>query len=132
MAESIHRNFFFVLLLAGFSVAGCGGTDGRYTRSGQVTFDGQLVPAGEIRFEPAAGNQGAGAVAVIQNGYFATPSGQGAAAGPHRVTIIGFNGSETSGWEADLYPHGKPLFENYQFELVLPPVASEHDIEVRQ
>ncbi len=112
-------------------LAGCGGDDGLYQRSGVVTFAGRAVPDGELRIAPdtAKGSEGPGVVAMIQDGQFRTANGKGTAAGPHVLTISGFDGAPpANGQEAYDFPRGKPLFSDIRIEVDLPAADSTHEL----
>ncbi|MEX0866829.1 MAG: hypothetical protein WD030_05685 [Pirellulales bacterium] len=127
------RCFALAALPVGLLLAGCRGDDGLYQRSGVVTFAGRAVPDGELRIAPdtAKGNQGPGVVAMIEDGQFRTANGKGTAAGPHVLTVLGFDGN-TPDNQADAYefPRGRPLFEPIRLELDLPANDSSHNIEL--
>jgi hypothetical protein len=76
--------------------AGCGG-DKTNRISGQVTFNGQPVPAGKIYFMPdgSKGNSGATGYADIKDGNYDTSStgGMGTVSGPMIVAIEGLDPS---------------------------------------
>lgn len=102
-------------------VAGCGesGPD-TYHVKGTVTYKGAPIPTGSITFTPAKGNTGPAGYADIKDGKFDTSGegrNRGTVGGPHRVTIIGFDGKAKP--DAEL-PLGNPLFPEYQVEKDLP------------
>ncbi len=113
---------------------GCGRSSGpaRYKLSGQVTHNGQPLPAGSIMFEPdtSQGNSGPGAMAVVKNGKYATESGKGTVGGPHIARITGYDGNPADGSEAELKPFGNVLFGPREFKLDIPKSASTHDFAV--
>ncbi|MCA9055738.1 MAG: hypothetical protein KDA75_17990 [Planctomycetaceae bacterium] len=86
-----------LLLLAGFSIMGCGGSDEPtlYQLSGEVEFDGQPIPYGRVEFEPdtTKGNSGGPGYADIVDGKYDTntPTGRGVVGGPHIVRFYGSN-----------------------------------------
>lgn len=76
------------------TMTGCG-DDGpvKYTVRGQIQMpDGKPVPAGEISFEPDAGNTGPGSMAQIKDGKYFLPRDQGVVGGGYSVTISPFDG----------------------------------------
>src|SRR5262245_247161 len=94
-------------------LAGCGGGPKRLHLSGQVLYNGQPVPAGEIYFDPdvAKGKDGPQGFARIENGRYDTrKGGVPLTAGPHVVRILGFDGNARPG--ADVL-YGKRLFPEY-------------------
>lgn len=118
-------------LLAG--AGGCGGsTDpARYPIAGNVTYNGQPVPAGFIHFVPdtAKGNSGPAAGAPIENGRYATPAGQGTAGGPHIITVVGQDGVPFEGPEGRVEA-GQGLFPAHVFHMDLPKASSTQDFDV--
>lgn len=91
-------------------IAGCqGGDDGTHRFSGSVTFQGEPVKAGTIMLEPdaAKGNSGPASAVPIEDGKFDSDTSEtGFIGGPHRVTILGFDGNVV---QPDYAPHGSPL-----------------------
>jgi hypothetical protein len=109
---------------------GCG-TDGpqRYRLQGTITYDGKPVPAGTIIFEPDASqkNDGPQGLATIHDGVFdSARGGKGTVGGPHRVTILGCDGTSIS----ETSPQGKPLFEPYITTADLPKKNGKLDFDV--
>ncbi len=125
-ATSIAMMLASVLLLAG-----CGsGGPAQHNVSGQVTFRGEPVPAGVVRFLPdtAKGNQGPAGYATIEGGRYNTArSGRGTVGGPHHVVISGFDGRPDPSGEQE---HGAPLFPDYQTTADLPTGNTALDIDV--
>lgn len=75
--------------------------------SGQILFQGERLPAGEIYFDPdfRKGMDGRQGFARIEHGHYDTRKmGVPLAAGPHIVRILGFDGK--TGPDA---PYGSPL-----------------------
>lgn len=102
-----------------FSGCGPGGAP-QHNVAGTVTFDGQPVPRGSIRFLPDTekGNTGPGGAAEITNGAFDTAkAGSGTVGGRHIVIIDGFDGNAQP--ENEL-PIGKPLFTEFRTNVDLP------------
>lgn len=93
-------------------LAGCGGGPEFYQVSGEVTFRGVAIPAGEIRFAPDGrrGNEGPAVVARIVDGRYTTPAGKGIVGGPYEIRIAGFGKTVQSSdptapdWGAELFP----------------------------
>ena len=119
----------FVVLLG---CVGCG-SDGtaRYELAGKITFGGQPVPKGYLRFAPdkEAGNSGPGASATIIDGSYTTLAGQGTVGGPHVVKIVGTDGVPYKN-EGITIPVGRPLFPEYEVRVDLPKQSGTHDFEV--
>ncbi|WP_437203537.1 hypothetical protein [Planctomicrobium sp. SH664] len=113
--------------------AGCGdsGAPKRYALSGNVTFNGQPVPAGEIRFSPNSerGNQGPGTFAKIEKGRYSTPPNRGTIGGAMIVKIFGFDGIPYND-RGEIVESGNPLFRPYVVEVDLPQDVAEYDFDV--
>lgn len=109
--------------------AGCGGVDGpaRYRVSGEVRYEGQLVPAGEIVFRPNTnkGNDGPGSVARIRDGRYETEPGRGVVGGAYVVEIVGFDGVP-SPESLD----GSVLFSPQTEELEFPLATTTRDFDL--
>ncbi|MBI1249527.1 hypothetical protein GC197_17015 [bacterium] len=110
------------------ALTGCGASDGRHHVEGTITFQGEPVPRGVIRFTPdhQNGNIGPGAVATILDGHYETEAGRGVISGPHNVMIAGFDGVEVAegAWE------GQPLFAPYSTTWDFPDKSTVVDFEV--
>jgi len=108
--------------------AGCGRDSGppRYDLSGQVTYRGKPVPAGRIVFTPdtSQGNQGPATMADLTDGRYRTRPGKGAVAGPHRVTIIGADGTMAT------ETHDNSLFAPYETSVTIDETSTTHDFGV--
>ena len=116
-------------------LAGCGGktNDGpaRFQVSGEVTYDGQPVPKGDIFFEPdgSKGNSGPQSRATIQDGQFETEPGKGMIGGPHKVRITGTDGKPAN-VEGEELPGGLPLFPPYETQIDFPQEDTEQSFNV--
>lgn len=116
--------FRLSLLLAALTL-GCAHQEKLYDLSGNVTFDGQPVPAGVIFFDPA-GESGDQGFASIKQGKFDTKSdGKGVRGGKYSVRVLGYDGQP-----ADEAPHGQPLFAEYTVQHDLPGAAPELNIDI--
>ncbi len=75
-----------VLLLV---TSGCGRPTGpqRVAVQGAILFDGQPLPAGQIRFIPTEGTKGPSAAGSVKKGFFEFNSTNGPIVGKHRVEI---------------------------------------------
>ncbi len=74
----------------GMAIAGgCGpaNPEGRLPISGNVTFQGQPLDQGTIRFTPLEGQSDVGSGAMIQNGSYSLEAHQGLPPGKYRVWI---------------------------------------------
>lgn len=128
------KGLFIILLCVGCSGEGSG-VD-RYEIQGNVTFNNEPVPAGQIIFEPDTknGGQGPAAIAEIKNGQYQIPENKGIVGGPHVVRIIGYKGiamgdSEVDGGGEMLFPeYSKPVKLEKKNSIldVLVPVDSRH------
>lgn len=80
--------------LALLAVAGCGDDSGlakRYPVSGKVTYKGESVKHGTIRFEPVNNIEGRAASGTIEDGYYSLTTAvqdDGALPGEYNVTIL--------------------------------------------
>jgi hypothetical protein len=91
-------------LALGLSVlAGCAAAD-RAEVSGSVTVDGEPVKEGSISFEPAPGNKGPQAGAIIKDGKYHIPAASGPAPGKNVVKLLAFRETERQVQD----PTGKP------------------------
>lgn len=63
---------------------GCGGSDGRYPVSGEVTLQGQPLASGAIIFESTSGGRGG---ATITDGKYSIPASQGLLPGAYTVRV---------------------------------------------
>lgn len=97
-------SFWLILVIASafVSLGGCSQESSapRYQVSGTVTYDGQPVPAGLVKFQPDVdkGGTGPGGYAPIKEGKFCTK--EGLCAGPVKVSICGFDGELPDDLEA--------------------------------
>ena len=109
---------------------GCG-DDGKYTVSGTVTFEGQPVPSGEIRFTPDNGNKGPMVLTRIKDGKYETPKDKGLVGGSYqlRVSSYGAAGNANDPTAPDF---GKPLFKPYRQDVEFPKEDFEHNIEIER
>ncbi|MHC2068630.1 hypothetical protein ACYFX5_14285 [Bremerella sp. T1] len=118
-----------VLLGCGLLTLGCAKSDGldRFHLSGEVTYDGQPVPKGEIQFTPNSreGNPGPGTFINIENGHYETAPGKGVLGGAYGVRIVGYDGQANS--ESDL---GVSLFKPYSQRIDLPKEDSTQNFEI--
>lgn len=96
MCHIAVSNRLLASTLVALTFIGCGGGDEleRVIVSGNVTFDGQPIEKGQIRFIPADGTPGPITVDPIDNGYYTTENTAGVPVGAHRVEILGYDGEE--------------------------------------
>ncbi|TWT40639.1 hypothetical protein [Botrimarina hoheduenensis] len=106
-------------------VLGCGGSGvQRLDLSGTVTYDGQPVPAGELRFEPNAskGASGPAGYATIVDGEYDTRNeDKGPVPGAVRIKVIGYVSAR------EFAPQ---LFRPYTMEADLTESSGSYDIDV--
>jgi hypothetical protein len=120
------------LLASSVILAGCGRGDGltRYRVQGTVTFRGEPVKDGGISFEPTAS---VGEIAPTS--YLKVTGGkydaldQGPVAGKYRVIVFGKD-TAASHVDSDGVTHTEPLFEEYKFEVDIPPPNNTLNVEV--
>ena len=87
--------FIGSVLAASLVSAGCGSsTTDRMVVSGNVSYAGQPVQNGMIRFVPAGDTKGAVATALITDGKYQADANGGVVAGTHRVEITGMQPSK--------------------------------------
>ena len=120
-----------LLVIASLTLAGCGGDSlNRCPVKGTVTFQGKPVEAGAIFFEPTAsvGNTAPTVYLSIQNGKYDAGS-EGPVPGKYTVIVGGMDKSKES-VDDDGITHTPQLFEDYRFEVEIPPPGNTLDIEV--
>ena len=85
------------------SMGGCGGSGDveRTVVSGAVSYDGQPIDDGTIRFVPTKGTQAPVAAAQIQNGRYSADAKGGVPVGTHRVEIEAFRADPNAAADAD-------------------------------
>jgi hypothetical protein len=78
------------------ALTGCGQHDQweRVVVSGMVTYNGQPVEKGQIRFIPAEGTSGPITVDPIDLGKYDTTNTGGVPVGTHRIEIVGYSAKE--------------------------------------
>jgi hypothetical protein len=111
-------------------LVGCASNDdGRYSISGTVMIDSQLVPVGEISFEPdgKSGNIGPASFTPIKDGKYSVKRDNGVIGGKYTVTITGFDGVAV-GEASD----GKELLKKPHSESIdLPKEDSTRDFDIK-
>ena len=118
----------FLILAAMLFSIGCG-DDGKYAVSGAVTFKGEPVPAGEIRFTPdmSKGHNGPVVLAKIKEGRYETPRDKGVVGGPYQLRVSGY-GAAGNSKDPTAPDFGRPLFPIQRRSVELPKEDYEHDI----
>lgn len=125
-STSASRRRLAATALAFVSIASAGcGKQKRFDVTGQVTFDGQPVPAGTVTFIPVGASKAEAGTgfARIRTGRFATREGRSPGSGPHRVMVNGCDGvpyESRLGDAVDQHPMGKDLFTSHMVEVDLP------------
>ena len=89
--ENLVRAFFVIWLLLAACCAGCSQSIvvEKTTVSGTVTYNGQPVEKGEIRFLPKSGTAGPLASGAIVDGKYTVTAAGGVPVGTHKVEIVG-------------------------------------------
>jgi hypothetical protein len=116
---------------------GCGGPSDVVQVFGTVTYGGQPLESGQIRFRPIEGTKGPTSGADIANGQYRVTNRGGVPFGKHRVEIRSYRPDEDAAPISDLHPGyepgDKPLEQyipdryNTQSELtVVVPVAAKN------
>lgn len=103
-------------------LVGCGGDAPppvtRYEAAGKVTFEGQPVPSGTVTFVHKETKTLA--ACPIENGSYASKSGEGPAAGPSTINITGYDA-----------PNGKPLWGGaWSTDVDVPKSKYEKDFTI--
>ena len=119
------------LAVLGLVLAGCGG-DGldRHRLRGTVTFEGKPVEFGAIFFEPtpSVGKIAPTVYLPVRDGKYDTGS-KGPVTGKYRVVVGGMDKSKGR-VDDDGVTHTPPLFNDYVFEVDIPPPNNTLDVEV--
>lgn len=120
---------FLILATTLFGI-GCR-DDGKYAVSGIVTFKGEPVPAGEIRFTPdmSKGHNGPVVLAKIKEGRYETPRDKGVVGGPYQLRVSGYGASGNSK-DPSAPDFGRPLFPTHRQSVELPKEDHEHNIVI--
>ena len=85
-------NLLLLSVLALPLMVGCGGDGlGRVPISGEVTYDGQPVVDGVIRFEPQRGTNMPVVIEPVKNGRYTTESTGGVPPGSYQVKILSYH-----------------------------------------
>jgi hypothetical protein len=121
-----------LLLAAALFSIGCSGDDGKYAVSGAVTFKGESVPAGEIRFTPdtSKGHKGPVVLARIKEGRYETPRDKGVVGGPYQLRVSGY-GAAGNSKDPTAPDFGRPLFPIHLRSVELPKEDHEYHIEIK-
>jgi hypothetical protein len=120
------------LVILCLALAGCGMGDGleRYPVNGTVTFEGKPVQTGAVFFEPTAsvGTVAPTVYLPLRGGRYDAGK-EGPVAGKYVVKVAGWDESKKQ-VDSDGVTHTAQLFQDYQFEVQIPPPNNTLDIEV--
>lgn len=117
---------------------GCGPDDGleRVVVAGRVSYKGQPVEYGQLRFRPQSDTEGPVTIAAVREGRYLADSQGGVPVGEHRVEILAYNlkavgGNWPTGPGANPPPQVLPSRYNKQSELraMVPPKAETLNID---
>jgi hypothetical protein len=114
-----------------FISGGCGGESlNRLRIQGTVTFEGKPVERGAVLLEPT---QSVGTIAPtsylrVENGKFDTGD-EGPIAGKYKVIVGGYDLAQKQ-VDSDGVTHTAQLFNDYTFEVEMPPPGNTLHIEV--
>ncbi len=123
--------WFCALAILFFISGGCGGEGlDRRRIQGTVTFEGKPVEVGAVLFEPT---QSVGTIAPtaylrVQDGKFDTGE-EGPIPGKYKVIVGGYDPSQKQ-VDSDGVTHTAQLFNDYTFEVEMPPPGNTLHIEV--
>lgn len=110
------------VVLVAATVVGCADTGPkRHRLSGEVKYDGQPIPYGDIVFTPDAAkkNDGPQGFAKIRDGRYETEGDKGIGGGPTILHVTGFSG-----------PDGKGIMCEVDISVDLPRDGGTHDITI--
>jgi hypothetical protein len=126
------RLCFCWLIIACLVSAGCGRGDSlkRYRVKGTVTFEGKPVEFGAIFFEPteSVGKLAPTVYLPVRNGKY-DANGEGPVAGTYRV-IVGGQDQSKRHVDSDGVTHIQQLFQDYKFDVEIPPPNNTLDVDV--
>lgn len=117
-----------LLALSLIVVAACGSEEKVSNVSGTATYDGKIIPAGIIYFDPdpTKGGKGMQGFATIKGGKYTTATdGRGVRGGPYIVRITGYDGKT-----ANEAPLGRALFNEIEMRKDLPAADSELNFDI--
>jgi len=103
-----------------------------------VTYDGQPVAKGRIRFEPLPGTAGNLSVGVIDQGRYMIDDFGGVPVGKHRVKILSFDPDDPGGGGPGGSPQKQLLPAKYNYQSTLQvevepaPAHAVHDYQLEK
>ena len=90
-SQKVFNHWYLGALVVALVTAGCGGsTDGMVEVNGTVSYNGQRVMNGDIRFFPIAGTTGRATGAPIADGTYTIERNGGVPVGEHKVKVRAF------------------------------------------
>jgi hypothetical protein len=100
------------------AMIGCRGRAGpeRVAVSGKVTFRGQSVEDGQIRFVPQAGTMAPVTIAPIRHGVYDAAASGGVPVGTHRVELRAYDPNEPAPQGPGMPPRKQLLPPNYNVD----------------
>jgi len=118
------------LALVCLALAGCGDGLKRYRVKGTVTFEGKPVQFGAIFFEPteSVGKIAPTVYLPVRDGKY-DANDKGPIAGKYRVVVGGMDKSRDR-VDDDGITQTARLFQDYAFEVEMPPPNNTLDVEV--
>jgi hypothetical protein len=84
---AIPRSRFALVLALPLLAVGCGKGDDRLAVSGTITWKGQPLKTGTVRFIPVDAGVTTEATAVVSNGAFSVPKDDGLRPGKYKVVV---------------------------------------------
>ncbi|MBI1348179.1 hypothetical protein GC163_18040 [bacterium] len=120
-----------VCVLALCMIAGCSRPSDPYDRvgfSGEVTLDGEPLPAGFLYLEPME-KQPTQASAIIQNGSFQVESHAGAVPGRYRVCIVRDDVSDLPDGVDPQTPEGAAIADKLSRAPTLKPLPEMYNVK---
>lgn len=116
------KRVYLIAVVAALTLTGCGKTSDitKVIVKGNVTFDGESISNGEIRFHPTGGTRGPLSGGTIQKGVYVAEGRGGVPIGEHRVEILAFRAAKNqSNFGGEGGPVVQYLPEKYNSETTL-------------
>jgi hypothetical protein len=122
--------WFCALAVVFFVSGGCGESLDRRRIQGTVTFEGKPVERGAVLLEPtqSVGTIAPTAYLLVENGSFDTGE-EGPIPGKYKVIVGGYDLAQQQ-VDSDGVTHTAQLFNDYTFEVEMPPPDNTLHIEV--